>query len=267
MKATGVSGFGGFFQVQGQYLYVRTTIYQDYVSDGSQNFVQQLVIDPQDTFPIFGTSGSETVGSELVHVQCHVLQPNVLVSFDPKPESLVASSSKVLLVLTSIPLQYPTGVGGTGFREFGWNKTTTQITPSNEPSWVNVFNFSHKQLPSGAVFDMSDQESNMLLGCIRVVDPDNFSQAEVTLQCRWSFTVKLPLPNLNVAKWAINPVSGSTAMDKIGPGKALGYSTALTEVTHMQKDHGGPSVAQALAATAIDEEIDELNEEFERINL
>jgi len=277
-----LAGFslGGFFQVQGQYLHIRTVVYDDYVSDGNTIICKQLVIDPQDTFPIFNSSGSEVVGAEPVHVQCHVLQPNVLSPFSSQAQ-VEATADKVFLVLASIPLQYPTGVGGTGYRQFGWNKTTTQITPSNEPAWVSVFNFCNTQLPKGAVYDVSDEDSNMVLGAIRVVGVDDFAQAEVRLQTRWSFEVRIPLPNLNLAKFAFLKVPGASGLDKIGDAIPLGYETALTEIKSIQRDRGGNSVMQAMAMADADEQADrkggvggsddtgedDLASEFEKLDL
>lgn len=267
-----LAGFslGGFFQVQGQYLHVRTVVYSDYVSDGSENICKQLVIDPQNTFPIFATDRLETVGAEPVHIQVHVLQPNVLSPFS-RGEQIEVTADKVYLVLAAIPLQYPTGVGGTGYRQFGWNKTTTQLTPSNEPAWVSVFNFYNTQLPKGAVWDISDKDSNMVLGAMRVVGVDDFSQADVQLQTRWSFEVRIPLPNLNLAKFAFTMVPGASGLDKIGDAVPLSYQTALTEIKSVQRDKGGNSVVQAMAMADADEQADredrDLASEFEKLDM
>lgn len=251
-------GMNGFFQVQGQYLHVRTTVYRDYVSDGNSIICNQLVIDPQDTFPIFGSTSTEVIGADPVHVQCHILQPNVLTPFSSSSTQLDYTADKALLVLSSIPLQYATGTGGTGFRQFGWNKCSTQITPSNEPAWINVFDFHAKQLPHGAVWDVSDSDSNMVLGAIRVVNVDNFSQATCTLQTRWSFEVRIPLPNLNTAKWNILKVPGSSGLDKIGDVVPLSYTTALTEITSLQRDKGGNAIQQAMRMAELDEADDQV---------
>lgn len=234
IKATEASG--SVFQVQGQYLHIKMVFYFDYKSDGAQNLVKQIIIDPQDTFPIFGSTGQTVIGTEPVDIQVHVLQPNTVTAPDG---SITTAATKPVLVASSIPLQYATGVGGTGFRQFGWGKTTTQVNPSNEPSWVPVFNFENTELPRGAVWDVSDTQSNLCVGAFWVLDPDDFAQANCLLQFRAQVEVRIPLPNVNVAKWKVTDNVGSEYLDEIGKELPISYTAALTEIQTVKKDPRG----------------------------
>lgn len=209
------------------------------------------MIDPQNTVPIFGNASStapnQVLGSEPLHVVLHACQPNVLTPFTaPDPTSpIVATSSKVLMVRTGIPLQFVTGASGTGNRQFGWEQVTTQLMPSNEPAYVPVFNFHKSEMPTGAVWDVSNTKSNMVMGAVQFLDADTLSQAECNIQLRWAFEIRIPLANLNLAKFDFI-ATDETGFHKIGEAVDIAERPCYTQIRSMRTDHAGPTVQQAM---------------------